>query len=313
MMDLQRVLNLIAIGNFAVASSELSSSLEIQPDIEDVSADYHFLKGVIEHQFGKHLNAINSFKRSLCIDSRNAQTYKFLGNVLVEIGAVKEGAHYLLKGLCFFQMSGNEDVFVFGDSHASECFAGIPRCKVFNLNSMTMDRVGRDRLDVVDFRKYGILPNSSVCLMFGFIDVGSRVIRQTENGQRADEILSTLVRNYVSTIKENCHAVGGCRILLTSLIPPTVKRPDKESPEYPTYGSLPERAVLTVEMNNRLREACRENGFHYLDVHKYFTDPYGICLRAYGDGTAHIRQELDEIVEYELQQIVGVYSSSVSS
>ena len=238
------------------------------------------MKGILENKSGKKFNAINSYKRALGIDARKTPIYKFLGDLLIEVGAVKEGAHYLLKGLCFSQMSGKEDVFVFGDSHASACFSGIPRCKVFDLSPMTMHRVGRDRLSAIDFRTYGIPARSTVCFIFGFIDIRTHIIKQKEKNCRdIDEILSTLVQNYTHAIQQNHDVIGGCKVILTSVIPPTGKLLDREMPEYPTYGSLPGRAALTAAMNNLLRDACQKNGYAYMDVYKYFADPSGILIR----------------------------------
>lgn len=94
-------------------------------------------------------------------------------------------------------------IHVIGDSHSSE-FSGIKDCFIHHIGPRTMYRVGRNGLKILNFKDYNVSENDLVILTFGEIDVRCHIGKQVDfHGRELDEVLSTLVSNYLNTVLEN--------------------------------------------------------------------------------------------------------------
>jgi hypothetical protein len=79
---------------------------------------------------------------------------------------------------------------------------------------------------------------------------------------------------------------------------------EADSSEYPVRGSDIERATHTILMNYYLNEACKLNGWHYLDTYsKYVKD--GMLSNEYSDGTVHIKDKkgLKELLKKNINKL----------
>lgn len=91
------------------------------------------------------------------------------------INAIKNRIIYffLLVGL-----QGNAAVHIIGDSCSGE-FRGYG-CSIHYLGPITMYRIERDKLNVIDFRKMEISEEDTVVLAFGEIDVRGHINKPIE-------------------------------------------------------------------------------------------------------------------------------------
>jgi hypothetical protein len=290
-------------GRFADAHRLLVEAVDTDPSVVD-SVEYQYISGVINAQSGQIQSGIEQILGAYRREPRKGAIAKKLGEIYLQLGNVKKAGHYLLRSHRMKSFEGREDVFVFGDSHSEFCFGGIPRCKVHWLGPVTMHRIGRDGLDILDFRAKGVPENATVVLVFGEIDVRTHVLRQRDDtGRDLDEIMMTLCTSYLRTALTNRARYEALKVVICSLVPPTNYG---NNPELPFYGSLAERSAITRGMNERLAALCAANGLLFMNIHKYFAEWSGSLNRFYADNTVHIRKEFHDIVEYELSVTAGL-------
>lgn len=195
-------------------------------------------------------------------------------------------------------------VHVFGDSHSVGCFRAdntefnsrsfdytfnyhdlkIP-FSIHWLGPKTMHRIGRDGLGILNVKKYHVLENEVVVFIFGEIDVRCHIGKQRDQAKRAlEEILDTLVGNYVKTIIKNRVFYNNINCVIVSVMPPTYSG----NPSYPCYGTLEDRIDITKQLNSKLREVCLLTDIKFLDIYDIYANPNGSLNEALSDQGVHV-------------------------
>jgi hypothetical protein len=199
------------------------------------------------------------------------------------------------------------NVHVFGDSHSIACFRDGSRGLSFELTGndhifiyndfkipfsihwivdKTMHGVGKDGLNTLDIKKYNVLENDIVVFVFGEIDVRCHIGRQRDQKKRClEEIINTLVNNYVATINENRVFYNNINCVIMSVLPPTNRGFNHA---FPYYGTIEDRVNITKKLNSKLKEACLLNNIKYLDVYYLYADSNGSFNKALGDQSVHV-------------------------
>lgn len=218
-------------------------------------------------------------------------------------GTMKKQFCILLSFLLFLIVSihanNSHVVHVFGDSHSEE-FKNIPGCIVHWLGPITMHRVGRDNLSVLDLRACGVLEKQVVVFAFGEIDVRFHIGKQIDIHKRSlENVLETLTKNYLNTILSNRNLYKKLSCIVYSVTPPT----DNYSPEF-CYGTIKERIHITKELNSRLSNLC--NGLHinFLDVYDDYSNPDGSLNTSLSDGSLHISSDCYQPISKKLNKIL---------
>lgn len=193
-------------------------------------------------------------------------------------------------------------IFVVGDSHANE-FSQTPHCKIHHISSCTMHRVGRDGLSIINLPAWGIEEGQVVIFAFGEIDARCHIGKQRDVFNRTtEEIIATLVQNYLNTILLNRLAFNELTCVVYSVTPPT---DIVFNPQYPAYGSLIDRVEITKRLNHRLAQMCKEMGFHFLDVYNDYADAMGVLRVELSDGNVHINPEFSGPIIAKLSQLIS--------
>jgi len=185
-------------------------------------------------------------------------------------------------------------IHIFGDSHGMYNYARI-KYNVINHSesSITMHRVGRDKLNYINFKNYFINDGDVIIYQFGEIDTRCHIGKQESIGRNFDEITSELIENYINSIKENISYYNNLKIIIGSIPPPMskVKYENKYGPidhEFPFVGTDEERVRNTMRMNNLLLTKCKENNFYFLDYYNDYKDENGLLIYEYSDEMVHI-------------------------
>ena len=195
----------------------------------------------------------------------------------------------------------DQNIFVFGDSHIME-FQNIPGCILINFPSVTMHRLGRDKLALMDLGNYPVKEGDVIIFSFGQIDVAWNIIKQRDTRQRCiDEILRTLVDGYMSAInlitKEHPNIIR----IVYSITPAT------NNTNIPFSGTLEERIMLTKLMNGLLESECIKNTIEFLDVHDDYADQNGVLITELSDNTFHIDAIHNGVIQKKLFEIIQKY------
>ena len=162
------------------------------------------------------------------------------------------------------------DIHVFGDSHSriySSYYLANYICNVYYTGPITMHRVGRDKLTIDQLKELSkkhyeeylpkckpeykhmsypsddkIKEKDVVIFVFGEIDIRNHYAKQIEKGRNDNEILGSLVNNYIDTILSNSKQYNNVKFGLQSINPPVdEKNLNEPIKEYPINGSIEQR------------------------------------------------------------------------
>jgi hypothetical protein len=194
-------------------------------------------------------------------------------------------------------------IYIFGDSHANFNFRNLKytNCNKYE-NSITLHRIGRDKLNIIDFKTHNIKDNDVVVYQFGEVDCRCHIGRQILLNRDLNEIITELVDNYIDSIKINMHNYNNVKIIICS-IPPTMDRVYYESKygpithEFPFIGTNEERIYYTNLMNQYLKESCANNQYIFFDYHNLYSIN-GLLNIELSDDICHIKENtklLDEL------------------
>ena len=153
---------------------------------------------------------------------------------------------------------------------------------------------------------FSIVPKTGLwVLSFGEIDVRCLIYNQIhEKGREEDEVINTLVDNYVSRLF-SLHK----DIAILSIVPPIDfftggYQSNKNCSLFPFIGPDECRVRYTKKMNDRLKKNCQEKGLVFVDIYSPYVDDKGFLNKESSDGAIHI---MKKGLAFEAMQKVGIY------
>jgi len=212
-----------------------------------------------------------------------------------------------------------QTIHVFGDSHSSFCFSNNGKLAPHELSyfqiesneqqlsipfsikwlgSITMHRVGRDGIKFLNLKNHGIQENDIAVFVFGEIDARAHILKQRDEHNRpTEEIINTLVSNYMQTLNENKKQYNNITIISMSIIPPTDRC---FNAKHPFYGTLNDRIAVTKQLNEKLKNECVMHGFEFLDIFDLCATPEGALKFEMSDTCVHINFQHNYIIRKKL-------------
>lgn len=194
-------------------------------------------------------------------------------------------------------------IHIFGDSHANFNFRNLKYTNYnYYANSTTLHRVGRDKLDLINFKNYNINNNDLVVYQFGEVDCRCHIGKQLLLNRDLTDIINELVDNYIESIKTNIHDYNNIQIIICC-IPPPMDRDyyeNKYGPithEFPFVGTNEERIQYTKLMNKRIEESCTANNFIFFNYH-YLYSNNGLLKLELSDDICHIKDNTVLLEEF---------------
>jgi hypothetical protein len=192
-------------------------------------------------------------------------------------------------------------VHVFGDSHSQE-FKLVPGCKINWLGAITMHRVGRDGLNFINIRNFGVQEGDTVVYVFGEIDARVWIGKQRdEQFRNVYEVINTLATNYIRTILDNQKLYLHLKSVVYSVTPPSNLG---FNPDYPFYGTLQDRVFITKVLNGRLKELCFQSNIYFLDVYDDYATGDGALNFYLSDGSVHLNEKFNIPIVAKLNEIL---------
>jgi hypothetical protein len=194
---------------------------------------------------------------------------------------------FLVFGLFFSLFTHLEGkVVAIGDSHSAASFTGISDCTVHWIGPRTLFRVGRDGIEGLNVKDYGVEENDTVVFVFGEIDVRCHLLKQRDLQQIPTELLIKLmVKKYISTLLLNKLQFNCLHVVIFCVLPPTDAA---FNPEYPIYGSLQDRIEVTKLLNQELIQSAYENNIYTINVYDAYANHFGAFDANKSDGNVHI-------------------------
>lgn len=192
-------------------------------------------------------------------------------------------------------------VHVIGDSHTME-FSGIPGCMLYWIGPVTMYRIGRDGLAFLNLPAFGVKEGQAAVFAFGEIDVRCHIGKQRDLYNRTlDEVIETLANRFIYTVLQNRMLYKQLICIVYSVTPPTNL---DYNPNFPYYGSLEDRVIISKRLNERLSALCSQFEIAFLDVYQDYANADGTFNVAYSDGCVHIRADCNQLISKKLHQIL---------
>ena len=177
------------------------------------------------------------------------------------------------------------DVYAIGDSHAKYDFGAEPGIRMCYLGPVTMYRISRDGRKVLSLKELGVVRGDALIWCFGAIDVSNHLIKQRDRqGAAVEQIADVLARNYLRSVAEIGAEIGGLRMVILAVIPPTDQHLKFD---IPSAGTLAERVESRTLLNAALEKYSRERGFAFVDPFESFQDSDGVLKPGMSDGNVH--------------------------
>ena len=199
-------------------------------------------------------------------------------------------------------------IHIFGDSHANSNFYNIKYNNLFNhfTNSITLYRVGRDKLNFINFKNFNIKSNDIVIYQFGEVDCRCHIGKQVSLHRNLNDIINKLVNNYIESIIINLQNYNNIKIIICSIPPPMNRNyyENKYGPVtngFPFIGTNEERIIYTKLLNQKLNELCIINNFIFFDYYDYYNNN-GLLKIELSDDICHIKDN-SKLLE-ELYKII---------
>lgn len=195
-------------------------------------------------------------------------------------------------------------IHVFGDSHSRSYGSKYLTdyiCNLYYVGSITMFRVGRDKLLIDDLKKMSkqwytdyipkakpmykhlryplddnIKKGDYVIFVFGEIDVRNHLLKQMDRQNRPIEnLIKDLATTYMNVVLQNKILYPHTHLVIQSIIPPTSRQHVKDvSEEYPDYGTIEERITVNRILNLELEKLCHMNNVTFLNPSTYYENDY---------------------------------------
>jgi hypothetical protein len=216
---------------------------------------------------------------------------------------------------------------VIGDSHIFNCFtppellaqrANVlwprparsantrvpPLLFAHHAGGVTMHRAGRDGVLAEFARDYRVRDGDTVVWVFGEIDVRCHIVRQHEFlGRDPDEIVTTLVRNFVGRMVELRASYPRLSHVVFAPIPP-LDNPDYQSDRFPVHGSIAQRIAARQALVSQLRETCRPVGIPILDIASQFATVRGDLEWDKSDSFCHLAHGFQRGILEQLFELI---------
>jgi hypothetical protein len=198
-------------------------------------------------------------------------------------------------------------VYAIGDSHAKYNFGAEPRIRVCYLGPVTMYRISRDGRKALSLKELGVVRGDAVIWCLGAIDVSNHLIKQRDRqGGTVEAIADELARDYLRSIAEIEAEIGGLRMAILAVIPPT----DQHLMfEIPSTGTLAERVNARALLNAALEKYSRECGYSFLDPFESFQDSNGVLKPGMSDGNVHCGPQSAHLV---VQKVLAEVTTPVN-
>jgi hypothetical protein len=185
---------------------------------------------------------------------------------------------------------------IFGDSHARFNFANLQNPNEnYNMSSLTMHRIGRDRLGCINFKNFNVQNGDIIVYQVGEVDARAHCHKQILLGRQLKDIVSELITNFIDSIKENAASYEHLRMIICC-IPPTMNQQYYENiygpitHEFPFVGTNEQRAFYTETLNAELYKQCNINGIMFLDYYDFYKADDGLIRIELTDDICHIKE-----------------------
>ncbi len=209
-------------------------------------------------------------------------------------------------------------IHIFGDSHAHHCFGSNDTPRYFDakdhinyvytyknntfaihwVGAKTLYRIGKDGLNILNIREYGVNDNDVVVFTFGEIDTRCHIGKQRDQYKRSlDEVIHSLVTNYIHSINQNRKLFNNLIFAIMEVIPPTNQ---SYNHKLPFHGSLEDRVVITNKLNTALHDACKQHNILFLPTHNIYADENGSLNASLSDTLVHISFSYNYLLKEQL-------------
>ena len=187
------------------------------------------------------------------------------------------------------------NIHIFGDSHGMFNFKNIKYNNVINhaTPSITMHRIGRDKLEYINFKAQNINDNDIVIYQFGEIDCRCHIGKQILLGRTFEDIVTELIKNFIDSIKLNIKNFNKINIIICCIPPPMCQNYYENihgpvTHQFPFVGTNEQRIKYTILMNEKLKKECINNNLYFLDYYEYYKSPDNLLKIELSDNVCHI-------------------------
>ena len=182
-------------------------------------------------------------------------------------------------------------IHTFGDSHSNSGWS------YFKNDYMELNPIGpklcysfgRDKLDLLNIKHFGVEENDIVIFCFGEIDLRCNIQKYLTSENTYDKSIDKIIDNYFKAIEENVKQYNHLNVCVYNIVPTVQKYNTFEYPNHPFMGSDEERKIYVQYFNKKCDEYCKKYKYTFFNIYDKYCDENGYLNKIYSDDNVHIR------------------------
>ena len=206
----------------------------------------------------------------------------------------------------------------FGDSHSRCGFEKLHNIQVNHLGPKLCYSFGRDKLNCLNIKNYGINDGDGVIFCFGEIDCRAQIYKYVNEDNSYQSIIDKMVDEYFVAIELNVSQYNNIDTLIYFLPPQwqdleqgkifglTQEKMDKHiftknhDDTIPWKGTNQDRKIYFDYFYQRIKENALKYKYRVLDVYREYMDERGFLNTEFSDNNVHVQDPvyIKKFLEY---------------
>ena len=197
----------------------------------------------------------------------------------------------------------------FGDSHSKFGWENINGIVIHWLGPKLCYSFGRDKLNLLNIKEYGVLEGDSVLFSFGEIDCRAHIYKYESESNPYTKIIDNMINEYFDAIYMNVSQYKNINTFIYFLPPADITKATKLTEQeleeyvykhidktqhslYPWLGRNEDRKKYFTYFYNRLKLKCIEYNYTMFDIYDKYCDQDGYIIDQLSDKSIHIHDPI---------------------
>lgn len=181
-------------------------------------------------------------------------------------------------------------IHTFGDSHSNSGWMYFKNENIERhpLGPRLCYSFGRDKLNLLNIKEFGVEENDIVIFCFGEIDLRCNIQKHLNNEYTYDKNINSMIEKYFEAIYENVKQYSHLNVCVYNVVPTVQKYNTFEYPNHPFMGTDEERKMYVQYFNKKCDEYCLKYNYTFFNVYDKYCDSNGYLNKDYSDDNVHV-------------------------
>jgi hypothetical protein len=186
-------------------------------------------------------------------------------------------------------------IHTIGDSHSEYGWNAIDGVVIHNIGIVTMASFGLNWHKLINIQQLGIKEKDTIVFCFGEVDRRCHLCKPN-NIVNYQNLVDYIIDKYFIAIQESTKGISDLKIMVYNVVPPMfMGEPDYKlwgegsGYQYPFIGSNEDIKMVTLYMNEKIKEFCNQYNYTFFDVYEDYCNANGFLNDELRDVSIHIQ------------------------